>query len=94
MKNIKRSDGVDFRQTHVLKDEMVKGFDISSCWVDDARLVLLNIQQVTHGAKLRTIDMLKKQSVLGIFGQSHCSTSAPILGFERHSDALRLNQQH
>jgi len=29
----------------ILKDDMVKGFEFSDCWVDDARLVVLNALQ-------------------------------------------------
>ncbi|MCK6262500.1 glycerol-3-phosphate dehydrogenase [Vibrio sp. ZSDE26] len=37
------SKGVDLKKSGLLKPEITKGFEYSDCWVDDARLVLLNI---------------------------------------------------
>ncbi|MEF1290491.1 glycerol-3-phosphate dehydrogenase [Vibrio sp. M260118] len=37
------SKGIDLSQSGLLKPEMKKGFEYSDCWVDDARLVLLNV---------------------------------------------------
>ncbi|MEF1185472.1 FAD-dependent oxidoreductase, partial [Vibrio sinaloensis] len=37
------SKGVDLAKSGILKPEMKKGFEYSDCWVDDARLVLLNV---------------------------------------------------
>jgi glycerol-3-phosphate dehydrogenase len=39
----------------VLKPEIVRGFEYSDCWVDDARLVLANAQMVVRkGGEVRT----------------------------------------
>ncbi len=38
-----------------LKSKFVKGFEYSDCWVDDARLVVLNaVDAAAHGATIRT----------------------------------------
>jgi glycerol-3-phosphate dehydrogenase len=36
------SHGIDLSQSGLLQPEMKRGFEYSDCWVDDARLVLLN----------------------------------------------------
>ena len=40
------STGLRFGAESVLKPEIVRGFEYSDCWVDDARLVLANAQMV------------------------------------------------
>lgn len=45
------SRALDFRQTaegEPLKPEFTRGFEYSDCWVDDSRLVLLNIIDAVH----------------------------------------------
>lgn len=42
------SNGLRFGTDSVLKPEIVRGFEYSDCWVDDARLVLANAQMVTR----------------------------------------------
>ncbi|MGD8232595.1 glycerol-3-phosphate dehydrogenase [Vibrio sp. TRT 1302] len=37
------SESIDLAKSGLLKPEMKKGFEYSDCWVDDARLVLLNV---------------------------------------------------
>ena len=37
------SESIDLSKSGLLKPEMKKGFEYSDCWVDDARLVLLNV---------------------------------------------------
>ncbi|MBS9440208.1 glycerol-3-phosphate dehydrogenase [Photorhabdus heterorhabditis] len=49
------SKGLKFGANAVLKPELVRGFEYSDCWVDDARLVVLNAQEVKkHGGEVRT----------------------------------------
>ncbi|AKH63436.1 MULTISPECIES: glycerol-3-phosphate dehydrogenase [Photorhabdus] len=49
------SKGLKFGAHSVLKPELVRGFEYSDCWVDDARLVVLNAQEVKkHGGEVRT----------------------------------------
>ncbi|WP_421550717.1 glycerol-3-phosphate dehydrogenase [Kluyvera intermedia] len=49
------SKGVRFGADSVLKPEIVRGFEYSDCWVDDARLVLANAQMVVKkGGEVRT----------------------------------------
>jgi glycerol-3-phosphate dehydrogenase len=52
------SRGLDLRQDAVgkpLRPSLVKGFSYSDCWVDDARLVLLNALDASErGARIRT----------------------------------------
>ncbi len=42
------STGLRFGAESVLKPEIVRGFEYSDCWVDDARLVLANAQMVVR----------------------------------------------
>lgn len=49
------SSGLRFGSDSVLKPEIVRGFEYSDCWVDDARLVLANAQMVTSkGSEVKT----------------------------------------
>ncbi|WP_075182925.1 glycerol-3-phosphate dehydrogenase [Pantoea sp. 1.19] len=49
------SKGLRFGADSVLKPEIVRGFEYSDCWVDDARLVVLNAQEVVkQGGEVRT----------------------------------------
>ncbi|RWR02420.1 glycerol-3-phosphate dehydrogenase [[Pantoea] beijingensis] len=49
------SKGLRFGADSVLKPEIVRGFEYSDCWVDDARLVVLNAQEVIkHSGDVRT----------------------------------------
>lgn len=49
------SRGLRFGPESALKPEMTRGFEYSDCWVDDARLVVLNAQEVErHGGKVHT----------------------------------------
>ncbi|MCZ3003838.1 FAD-dependent oxidoreductase, partial [Acinetobacter baumannii] len=49
------SKGLKFGADSVLKPELTKGFEYSDCWVDDARLVVLNAQEVEErGGEVRT----------------------------------------
>jgi len=41
---------VDLSQTGLMKPEMKIGFEYSDCWVDDARLVLANVQDAERNA--------------------------------------------
>ena len=42
------SNKVDLAKSGLLKQEMKIGFEYSDCWVDDARLVLLNVLSAQH----------------------------------------------
>jgi glycerol-3-phosphate dehydrogenase len=57
-KRLPSSRGIDLRQHPsgaVLKDRFVRGFEYSDCWVQDARLVVLNARDArAHGADVRT----------------------------------------
>ncbi len=49
------SRSLKFGADSVLKSEITRGFEYSDCWVDDARLVVLNAQSAReHGAHLHT----------------------------------------
>nr|WP_233343034.1 glycerol-3-phosphate dehydrogenase [Hyphomonas sp. Mor2] len=51
-RTLKRSDSSVFAP---LKSEFTKGFEYSDCWVDDARLVVLNAMDAkAHGARIMT----------------------------------------
>ncbi|MBE1276068.1 glycerol-3-phosphate dehydrogenase [Enterovibrio baiacu] len=48
------SKGISFKEQSVLKPEITKGFEYSDCWVDDARLVILNAMDAQErGAEVR-----------------------------------------
>lgn len=47
------SHGIDLSQSGLLQPEMKQGFEYSDCWVDDARLVLLNaLSAAENGAEV------------------------------------------
>jgi glycerol-3-phosphate dehydrogenase len=49
------SKGLRFGPESVLIPEIMRGFEYSDCWVDDARLVVLNAQEVVaRGGEVRT----------------------------------------
>ncbi|MDR0805303.1 MAG: glycerol-3-phosphate dehydrogenase [Enterobacteriaceae bacterium] len=49
------SRSLKFGVDSVLKPELTRGFEYSDCWVDDARLVVLNAQEVVkRGGEVRT----------------------------------------
>lgn len=49
------SRGLTFNNASPLKPEFKKGFEYSDCWVDDARLVVLNAQEIVRkGGEART----------------------------------------
>ncbi len=49
------SKGLRFGADSTLKPSIVRGFEYSDCWVDDARLVVLNAQEVlAKGGEVRT----------------------------------------
>lgn len=49
------SKGLRFGPDSVLKSSLTRGFEYSDCWVDDARLVLFNAQEVVvRGGEVRT----------------------------------------
>ncbi|KXF82694.1 glycerol-3-phosphate dehydrogenase [Enterovibrio coralii] len=48
------SKGIRFGESSVLKPEIKQGFEYSDCWVDDARLVILNVMDAAErGAEVR-----------------------------------------
>ncbi|MGO2342380.1 glycerol-3-phosphate dehydrogenase [Vibrio litoralis] len=86
---LKGSHGVDFRSTNVLKEEMVKGFEYSDCWVDDARLVLLNIQQAEqHGAEIKNYCHVEKAERVGDLWHVTLLDKRTNTRFTRQSHAL------
>lgn len=49
------SHGLHFGTDSVLQPDLTYGFEYSDCWVDDARLVLINAQEVVrHGGEVHT----------------------------------------
>ncbi|MFD2176605.1 glycerol-3-phosphate dehydrogenase [Veronia pacifica] len=53
-KTLPASHSVDLAISGILKSEMKVGFEYSDCWVDDARLVLLNVQATkANGGEVR-----------------------------------------
>ncbi|WP_413477828.1 glycerol-3-phosphate dehydrogenase [Vibrio hibernica] len=86
---LKGSYGVDFRQTKVLKEDIVKGFEYSDCWVDDARLVLLNILQAQQqGAEIKNYCHVEKAERVGDIWKVTLLDKHSNTRFERHAHAL------
>ncbi|OEF08127.1 glycerol-3-phosphate dehydrogenase [Vibrio genomosp. F10] len=55
------SQSVDLAKSGLLKPEIKKGFEYSDCWVDDARLVLLNVLAAKeNGADVRNYCRVEK----------------------------------
>ena len=55
------SHGVDLAASGLLKEEMTRGFEYSDCWVDDARLVLLNVLSAQeNGAEVANYSRVEK----------------------------------
>ncbi|WP_413470533.1 glycerol-3-phosphate dehydrogenase [Vibrio navarrensis] len=55
------SEKVNLAQTGLLKEEMKVGFEYSDCWVDDARLTLLNaLSAQQNGAEVRNYCKVEK----------------------------------
>ncbi|WWP01129.1 MAG: glycerol-3-phosphate dehydrogenase [Candidatus Dasytiphilus stammeri] len=53
--SLPRSKSIKFGRDSVLHPKILRGFEYSDCWVDDARLVVLNAQEVIrHGGEVRT----------------------------------------
>ncbi|WWO99445.1 MAG: glycerol-3-phosphate dehydrogenase [Candidatus Dasytiphilus stammeri] len=53
--SLPKSKSIRFGKDSVLHPKIWRGFEYSDCWVDDARLVVLNAQEVIrHGGKVRT----------------------------------------
>ncbi len=58
---LKGSHNVDLKKDGIFKQEITKGFEYSDCWVDDARLVILNaIQAQENGAEVKNYTMVTK----------------------------------
>jgi glycerol-3-phosphate dehydrogenase len=65
------STGLRFGTESVLKPEIVRGFEYSDCWVDDARLVLANAQMVVRkGGKCARGPAPSRQNVKTVCGLS------------------------
>ncbi|WP_394145235.1 glycerol-3-phosphate dehydrogenase [Vibrio atypicus] len=55
------SRSIDLAKSGLLKAEIKKGFEYSDCWVDDARLVLLNVMAAQeNGAEIRNYCRVEK----------------------------------
>lgn len=78
-----QSCGLRFGSDSVLKPEIVRGFEYSDCWVDDARLVLANAQMVRQkGGEVKTrMRVTSAKRIQGVWtvhakdmdtGEDHC----------------------
>ncbi|MFP1790701.1 glycerol-3-phosphate dehydrogenase [Lonsdalea quercina] len=77
------SCGLRFGPESALKPEMTRGFEYSDCWVDDARLVVLNAQEVERrGGKVRTRTKVTRARRIG--GLWHVEAEDALTG-ETHS---------
>ncbi|MGX9416401.1 glycerol-3-phosphate dehydrogenase [Vibrio sp. WJH972] len=55
------SHGIDLSKSGLLKEEMKRGFEYSDCWVDDARLTLLNaLSAQQNGAEVANYCKVEK----------------------------------
>ena len=63
------SSRLRFGTESVPKPEIVRGFEYSDCWVDDARMVLANAQMVVRkGGEVRTRTAPSRQNVKTVCG--------------------------
>ncbi|SES73439.1 glycerol-3-phosphate dehydrogenase [Thorsellia anophelis] len=54
-----KSNSIKFGENSYLKSHITKGFEYSDCWVDDARLVVINAQEVIRkGGQVKTRTMV------------------------------------
>lgn len=66
------SHALRFVETDGLRPEFGRGFEYSDCWVDDARLVVLNAMQArAHGAVIMTRTECTAMTATQSDGQSH-----------------------
>lgn len=83
------SESIDLTQSGLLKPEMKKGFEYSDCWVDDARLTLLNVLAAKeHNAEIRNYCKVEKATRKGDLW--HVTIEDVMTGqrFERQAKAL------
>lgn len=86
---LKGSHEVDFSNERILKDEITQGFEYSDCWVDDARLVLLNIQQAEQkGAEVRNYCHVEKAQRVDDLWKVTLFDKRTNCYFERYARAL------
>lgn len=83
------SKGVDLAKSGILKPEMKKGFEYSDCWVDDARLVLLNVLAAQENqAEIRNYCRVKSAQREGATWKVTIHDERTGTTFERRAKAL------
>lgn len=83
------SKGVDLAKSGILKPEMKKGFEYSDCWVDDARLVLLNVLAAQENqAEIRNYCRVKSAQREGATWKVIINDERTGTTFERRAKAL------
>ncbi|MGF1769108.1 glycerol-3-phosphate dehydrogenase [Enterovibrio makurazakiensis] len=83
------SKGIRFGADSVLKPEITKGFEYSDCWVDDARLVVLNIMDAQErGAEVRNRCKVTKATRLGAHWEVEIVDQLTNETFIRHCKVL------
>ncbi|WP_299017255.1 glycerol-3-phosphate dehydrogenase [uncultured Photobacterium sp.] len=83
------SHGVTFGKDSVLIPEITKGFEYSDCWVDDARLVILNIMEVAaRGGEVRNRCKVEKAVKDGKLWRVTVRDTLSGETFERQAHAL------
>ncbi len=83
------SHGVNFSAGSVLVPDIKKGFEYSDCWVDDARLVILNaIEVARRGGEVRSRCRVEKAERENGLWKVTVSDSLSGERFQRYSKAL------
>ncbi|OEE82551.1 glycerol-3-phosphate dehydrogenase [Enterovibrio norvegicus FF-162] len=83
------STGIKFGVDSVLKPEITQGFEYSDCWVDDARLVVLNIMDAAeHGAEVRNRCKVTKATRLADHWEVEIVDQLTQVRFVRHCKVL------
>ncbi|UXI01396.1 glycerol-3-phosphate dehydrogenase [Photobacterium sp. TY1-4] len=83
------SQGLKFGADSVLVPEITKGFEYSDCWVDDARLVILNAMEVAaRGGEVRNRCKVEKAEQDGVLWQVTVRDTITGETFERRARAL------
>ncbi|WP_159738612.1 glycerol-3-phosphate dehydrogenase [Vibrio atypicus] len=83
------SQSIDLAKSGLLKAEIKKGFEYSDCWVDDARLVLLNVMAAQeNGAEIRNYCRVEKAIREGDLWRVTIFDTTTGERFERQAKAL------
>jgi glycerol-3-phosphate dehydrogenase len=86
---LKGSHNVDLTKDGIFKSEIKRGFEYSDCWVDDARLVILNAMQAKeNGAEVKNYTTVTKATRVNDLWEVELRNQVTGESFIRYSHAL------